>query len=55
MNITKMMRRASKNKLCVKWNGQEFVCTHPNTNVTGHGSTISAAIKNWQYWWNIPY
>jgi len=44
-------------KLKVQWcpAKQEFYCTHPNTNVWGHGSTPGAAILNWKYWWEIPY
>lgn len=34
---------------------REFVATHPNTNVIGYGHTPGAAVRNWQYWWNIPY
>lgn len=49
--------RAEQVKLRVVWRAgeQEFYATHPNTNVTGHGPTPGDAIRDWQYWWNIPY
>lgn len=42
-------------KLRVKWDGFQYVCYHRGTNVTGFGASPGAAIKNWQYWWNIPF
>jgi hypothetical protein len=49
--------RAAQSKLKVVWlpDNQEFYVTHPNTNVTGFGKTPGAAIRNWLFWWNIPY
>ncbi len=49
--------RAEERKLVVKWCGiaGAYCCTHPNTNVTGYGATPGAAIKDWQFWWSIPY
>lgn len=49
--------RAEQRKLQVKWRSDIglFFCTHPNTNVTGQGQSPGAAIRDWQYWWNIPY
>ena len=49
--------RSSDAKLKVVWIAaeQKFFAAHPNTNVTGHGHTPGAAIRDWQYWWNIPY
>lgn len=47
-----------RKKLIVKWDArkQEYVCTHPNTNVTGHSDTSPGdAVRNWQYWWKYPY
>lgn len=49
--------RAQDRKLVVVWvkAEQRYLCTHPNTNVTGHGATPGDAIRDWQYWWDIPY
>ena len=46
-----------KSKLVVKWNKQtqEYNVTHPHTNVKGYGKTISQAIANWIWWWEVPY
>lgn len=46
-----------RDKLIVKWNRelQEFHVTHPHTNVKGFGKTISQAINNWIWWWQVPY
>ena len=32
-----------------------FMCKHPNCNVLGFGRTPGEAIRNWQFWYNIPY
>ena len=47
----------SQRKLKVVWCpiNAEFVATHPNTNVKGYGQSPGEAVRNWQYWWNIPY
>jgi len=44
-------------KLKVIWrpDRKEFWATHPNTNVTGQGQTPGEAIRDWQYWWAMPY
>lgn len=44
-------------KLVVKWSKvrQEFIVTHPSTNVLGYGITIRKAVENWQWWWEVPY
>lgn len=47
-----------RKKLIVKWDArkQEYVCTHPDTNVTGYSDTSPGdAVRNWQYWWQYPY
>ncbi len=44
-------------KLVVKWrkDRQCYEARHPRTNVTGHGDSPGAAIRNWQWWWDVPF
>lgn len=44
-------------KLRVVWwaDRQKFHCSHRHCNVTGLGDTPGEAIRNWQFWYNIPY
>ena len=46
-----------RKKLKVQWCPAKriYLCTHPQTNVCGEGTTPGEAIRNWQYWWTIPY
>lgn len=46
-----------KEKLIVKWNKElkEFHVTHPSINVRGFGKTISQAMDNWIWWWQVPF
>lgn len=48
---------SSQRKLVVKWRADQkrYECKHPHTNVVGHGGSPGAAIRNWKYWWEIPY
>jgi hypothetical protein len=49
--------RPSEAKLKVVWQSdkQEFIATHPNTNVKGYGRSPGESVRNWEFWWNIPY
>jgi len=44
-------------RIRVAWNKEAecFIATHPYTNVKGYSVTISKAIKDWQWWWEVPY
>ena len=44
-----------RSKLRVFWDGFQYVAHHNNTNVLGLGPTPGAAIRDWQWWWNVPY
>jgi hypothetical protein len=53
----KLARPISRDKLVVKWRSDQrrYEAKCRSTNVVGHGDSPGAAIRNWQYWWDIPF
>lgn len=47
----------SRDKLVVKWRAgqRRYEATCRSTNVVGHGATPGDAIRNWQWWWEVPF
>lgn len=48
-------RSACPNKLVVKWDGCQYVCSKTGISTFGFGDSPGAAIRNWQWWWAVPF
>lgn len=47
----------SRDKLLVRWRADQrrYEATCRTTNVVGHGATPGDAIRDWQWWWAVPF
>lgn len=47
--------KSHANKLVVKWDGFQYVCSKTGISTFGFGDSPGAAIRNWQWWWAVPF
>lgn len=55
--VKPVYKEISRDKLSVRWRADQrrYEAWCRSTNVVGHGPTPGDAIRNWQFWWDIPF